>query len=72
MNKFVEEKHIFLRKMRYKQILANGRECQEKIFIVKSGEMMVWIKVNQNHIKNYVNKLSKYQDKEQLPETNSI
>ena len=72
MTKFVEEKHIFLRKMRYKQVLASGRECQEKIFIVKSGEMLVWIKVNQNHIKNYKKKLSKYHDKEQQPpETNS-
>jgi len=56
---------------RYKQVLANGRECQEKIFIVKSGEMLVWIKINKNHIKNYKKKLYKYHVKEKLPQSDS-
>ena len=56
---------------RYKQVLANGRECQEKIFIVKTGEMLVWIKINKNHIKNYQKKLSKYYVKEKLPQSDS-
>ena len=57
---------------RYKQVLANGLECQEKIFIVKSGEMLVWVKINKNHIRNYKKKLSKYHMKEKLPESNSM
>ena len=44
----------------YKQILAKGPECHNNIYILKSGEIYVWIKVTRENVHDYNSQLEKY------------
>lgn len=40
--------------------MDKGYECQDNIYIIKSGEMNVWIKMTRDNIKTYDEKIDKY------------
>ena len=45
---------------RWKEIVAEGKACKEKLFLIKSGEVAVWFKMIRSHIKKHQRKLEEY------------
>lgn len=56
----IKENTICLKKKKYKEIVGQGLECQDNIYIVKNGEMNVWIKMTNTNVKGYQEKIDKY------------
>lgn len=60
LNSLIRDKTITLKKNKYKQILSKGIECQDNLFIVKTGEISVWIKITRENVNTYKEKIDKY------------
>ena len=71
LKSLIRDKTILLKKNKYKQILSKGIECQDNIFIVKTGEISVWIKITRENVKTYKDKIDKYHVNNQLDYSHS-
>ncbi len=56
----IREKTIMLKRKKLNEIIAKGFECQDNIYIVKSGEIRVLIKLTRDNLRTYTDKIDKY------------
>lgn len=48
-------------------MIADEKECRENLILVKMGQVLVWIKIDRQSIKNYQNVAEKFKNKNSLP-----
>ncbi len=59
-NGFVNDRKLHLERFKYKEVIAKEKDCMEKLFIIKSGVVLVWIKVKRLNLKKYQKVIERY------------
>ena len=44
---------VFFIVVRYKEVVSKEKDCDEKIYVIKSGEVLVWIKMKRSNAKKH-------------------